>query len=339
MAIDSSVMEAAAEPQAEFSPAPPPEPAARGKRTFGPLEPPESTQPVVVYWPYVISLATVHAAALLVFVPYFYSLSAVILTLISYVICNMFGITIGYHRLLTHQGFRCPKWMEHALAICGMCTLQDSPARWVAIHRMHHQHSDEQPDPHSPLVSLWWSHAGWLFVRNRRHEDINSFERYARDLLRDRFYLNAERKLGWLRIYIYHTLAIMAAGFAFGYATGGTFAAATQLMFSWLVWGVFLRTVATLHITWAVNSASHVWGYQSYETRDNSRNNWWVALLSFGEGWHNNHHAHPRAARHGHRWWELDMSWLVILFWEKIGLVDRVARPPRRAPAASHEEA
>ena len=290
---------------------------------------PAETQPVRIYWPYAVSLSLLHAAALLVFVPYFFSWSGVALGLVSYVLLNMLGITIGYHRLLTHQGFVCPKWMEHALALCGMCTLQDSPARWVAIHRMHHQHSDEQPDPHSPLASFWWSHVGWLLVRNRNHENLGRFERYARDLLRDPFYLKLEKRLGWLRVYLIHAAVIMAAGYAVGWWLTGTLGGAMQLMWSWLIWGVVLRTVATLHITWAVNSVTHVWGYRNYATRDNSRNNWWVALLAFGEGWHNNHHAHQRAACHGHRWWEFDLSWRVIRLWEKLGLAKNVVGPPR----------
>lgn len=294
------------------------------------LPKPPTTQPVVLYWPYIISLTLVHLFATLAVVPWFFSVSGVVLCVVGYFICNMFGITIGYHRLLTHRGFKCPLWMERALAICGMCTLQDSPARWVAIHRMHHQHSDHEPDPHTPLAGFWWSHVGWLFVRNRNHEDINAFERFARDLLRDRFYLKAERHLGWLKIYLYHIAVVAVVGWLFGYATGGTVAAATQTMASWLVWGVFVRTVATLHFTWFVNSASHTWGYQNYSTRDDSRNNWWVAALTFGEGWHNNHHAFPRSARHGHHWWELDLSWWMIRFWEKIGLITDVVEPGRR---------
>ena len=303
--------------------------AGAADRRVGSMPLPESTQPLRVDWPYAISLMVLHLLALLAFLPYFFSWSGVVLGLVTYVACNMLGVTIGYHRLLTHRGFACPRWFEHSLALCGMCTLQDSPARWVAIHRMHHQHSDRQEDPHSPMASFWWSHFGWLLFRNRSHENLNRFERYARDLLRDPFYLGLERRMGWLVVYLVHTALIMAAGFAVGWWMTGMLSGGVRLMYSWLIWGVVIRTVATLHITWAVNSVTHVWGYRNYDTRDNSRNNWWVALLAFGEGWHNNHHAHQRSARHGHRWWEFDMSWMMIRLWERIGLVRDVVRPPR----------
>lgn len=289
---------------------------------------PATTQPLRMNWWYLISLALVHLYACLVVVPYFFTWSAVVVALVTYVGLNMFGVTIGYHRLLTHRGFSCPKWMEHSLAICGVCTLQDSPARWVAIHRMHHQHSDEQPDPHTPLSSFWWGHMVWLFVRNRDHDGLPRYERYVRDLLRDPFYFRLERSFLWLKIYALHAVAIMVLGFAFGLATTETTSAALRVMWSWAVWGIAFRTVATLHITWAVNSVTHLWGYRNYDTRDNSRNNWWVALLAFGEGWHNNHHAYQRSAQHGHRWWEFDMSWAMIRCWEKLGLVDNVVRAP-----------
>jgi stearoyl-CoA desaturase (delta-9 desaturase) len=223
--------------------------------------------------------------------------------------------------------------MEYALAMCGVCTFQDSPARWVAIHRMHHQSSDRRDDPHTPRAGFWWSHVGWLLVRNRRHDQPANFERYARDLLRDPFYMKLEKRLLWARIYFLHAAAIMGIGFVWGWMTTGAVGGAVQHMASWLVWGVAVRTVVTLHITWSVNSVTHLWGYRNYETRDDSRNNWAVALLAFGEGWHNNHHAYQRSARHGHRWWELDASWLVIRLWELLGLVDNVVRPDGR-PAA-----
>ncbi len=302
------------------------EPAA----VVGSLPLPDGTQPIRIYWTYAISLFVIHAMALLVLVPYFFSWSGVAVGLISYVVLNMLGVTIGYHRLLTHRGFTCPKWMEHGLALCGVCTLQDSPARWVAVHRMHHQHSDEQDDPHTPRAGFWWSHVGWLLVRNRKHDHPARFERYARDLFRDPFYMKLEKRLWWVRIYLIHAAVIMAMGFAVGWVGTGTLAGALQLMYSWMVWGIVLRTVVTLHITWAVNSVTHVWGYRNYETGDNSRNNWWVALFAFGEGWHNNHHAYQRAARHGHRRWEIDFSWMMIRCWEIMGLVDNVVRPPHR---------
>ena len=289
------------------------------------LDYPEATQPIEMYWSYAIALTLVHLLALLAFIPWFFSWTGVIVGILGHFTFGMLGITVGYHRLLTHQGFTCPKWLEHTLAILGICTLQDSPARWVAIHRLHHQHSDEQDDPHSPLVSLFWGHMGWIFVKNRNHKNVNTFERYVRDLLRDPFYLTLERNSLWLGIYLLHALLFFGAGYLIGWLSPNL--NALQFGSSLLVWGVFVRTVFVLHGTWAVNSITHVWGYRNYETTDNSRNSFLVALLSHGEGWHNNHHADQRAASHGHRWWEFDMSWWIIRGLEKLGLAKDVVRP------------
>ncbi len=296
-------------------------------KVTGNLEIPVAAQPVRVFWLYTVPLIVIHLMACLAFVPYFFSWSGVILAICGHFFFGMFGITIGYHRLLTHRGFTCPRWFEHTLALLGICNLQDSPARWVAIHRMHHQHSDHQDDPHSPLVNFFWGHAGWVLVQSRAHGHINNFERYARDLLRDPFYLRLERGGLWFYVYAGHALLITGAGALTGYLLTGTGAGAQQLALSWLIWAVFVRTAFVLNGTWAVNSVTHRWGYRNYETRDNSRNSWWVALFSHGEGWHNNHHAQPRAAMHGHKWWEFDCSWMFIRLFEKIGLVRDVVRP------------
>jgi stearoyl-CoA desaturase (delta-9 desaturase) len=291
------------------------------------LDYPETTQPITISWEYAIALALVHVLALLAFIPWLFSWTGVVVAIAGHFLFGMMGITVGYHRLLTHQGFVCPKWFEHILAILGICTLQDSPARWVAIHRVHHKHSDEQRDPHSPLVSFLWGHMGWILVQNRDHRNVNCYERYVRDLLRDPFYLRLERHALWLGVYAMHALLFLVLGFLVGWALTGTLVGGLQLGLSILVWGVFVRTVFVLHGTWAVNSVTHIWGYRNYETSDNSRNNWFVALLAHGEGWHNNHHADQRAAAHGHRWWEFDMSWWVIRGLEKIGLARNIIRP------------
>lgn len=288
---------------------------------------PESATPLKIYWTYLIPLTLLHCLALLAFIPYFFSWSGLIVGVAGHFVFGMLGITVGYHRLLTHRGFTCPQWLEHTFAILGLCNLQDSPARWVAIHRMHHQHSDHQPDPHSPLANFLWGHVGWVVFRNRDHDQVKYFERYVRDLLRDPFYLKLEKRFRWLAVYLIHAAIITAVGALWGYASSGTFSETVRMAYSWLVWGVFVRTALVLNGTWAVNSLAHVFGYRNYETRDNSRNNWLVALFSHGEGWHNNHHASPRAARHGHRWYEFDMSWWVICLMERVGLAKDVVRP------------
>ncbi len=291
-----------------------------------PLQRPEETQPLKILWPYALVLAGLHFACLLAFIPWLFTWSGLVVAVLGHVIFGMLGITVGYHRLLTHKGFTCPKWLEHSLAVMGMFNLQDSPARWVAIHRAHHRNCDDQMDPHSPLVNFFWGHVGWVICR---HEGLHRTLRYARfvpDLLRDPFYMRLERRGAWLAVYLVHAALIAAAGAAFGYFTGGP-GEALRYAASWTVWGVVVRTVFVLNGTWAVNSLGHMFGYRNYETPDYSTNNWLVALLAHGEGWHNNHHADPRAASHGHRWWELDMSWWVIRLLEKLGIARNVVRP------------
>lgn len=292
-----------------------------------PLPYPEATQPLQLIWSYALVLLAVHLTAMLIFVPYLFTWSGMILGVLGHFFFGMLGITVGYHRLLTHRGFTCPRWLEHTFAVLGMCNLQDSPARWVAIHRMHHQHSDHQPDPHTPLANFLWAHVGWVIYRNRDLDRTSRYERYVRDLLRDPFYLRMERYSGWFFVFVAHAVLITLVGGVYGFLVSGGLSEALRYAASWYVWAVAARTVFVLHGTWAVNSLTHVSGYRNYETRDNSRNNWLVALMTHGEGWHNNHHAQPRAARHGHRWWELDMSWWVISLLEKVGLAKDVVRP------------
>ncbi len=292
------------------------------------LQTPEATRPYELMKSYAAVLLILHAVAATAIWPWLFTWSGLVVGIAGHFFFGMLGITIGYHRLLTHQGFTCPKWLERSLAVLGVCNLQDSPARWVAIHRMHHQHSDHQPDPHTPLAGFLWGHIGWVIYRHRDLDTPKHFERYVRDLLRDPFYLALERSMMWFFIYAGHAVLIATAGGAFGYLTsGGDWSEAWRYYCSWMVWGVAVRTVFVLHGTWAVNSFAHMFGYRNYETREESRNNAVVALLTHGEGWHNNHHAYPRSAMHGHRWWEMDMSWWVIRSWEAIGLVKNVQRP------------
>jgi stearoyl-CoA desaturase (delta-9 desaturase) len=282
---------------------------------------------------YSFAIIAIHVLSLLVFVPWFFSWTGVVWFVLGHYLFGMLGITLGYHRLLTHRGFTCPKWLEHTFALLGLCCLQSSPARWVAIHRKHHQHSDEEIDPHSPLVAAFWGHFGWLLVENRDLKSIWFYERYAADILKDPFYRRLDRNLLWLWVYIIHAALFFAAGLAVGWAFTGQYLAGVQLGLSWLVWGVFARTVFVWHVTWSVNSLTHLWGYRRYETDDNSRNNWLVALLAHGEGWHNNHHAEQVSAAHGHRWWEIDITYWTICALAKIGLAKDIAKPTKNARA------
>ncbi len=295
-----------------------------------PVPPPAGVAEHRLVWPYVIGVGGYHAVAVLAFVPWLFSWTGVALALIGLYAFGTLGINLCYHRLLTHGSLICPKWLEHCFSILGVCCLQDTPARWVAIHRIHHQHSDEQPDPHTPLVNLLWGHMSWLFVENREVNSISAYERYARDILKDPFYFRIERNLNWLWINVAQWAVFYTAGAIAGLCMTGTLLGAAQFGASVLLWGVFVRTVAVWHITWSVNSLSHVWGYQSYETGENSRNNWFVGLISNGEGWHNNHHADQRSAAHGHRWWELDVTYLTIAALRLVGLAHDVIPPNRR---------
>jgi stearoyl-CoA desaturase (delta-9 desaturase) len=212
---------------------------------------------------------------------------------ILYYVATGLGISMGYHRLHTHRSYKVPLWLEYTFAVCGALTLEGGPIFWVATHRLHHQFSDLPGDPHSPRDGAFWSHVGWILFGETNHNNTKMMSRYAPDLAKHRFYV-------WLNDY--HWIPITVVGLAL-LATGGL-----PLM----LWGVCLRVVAGLHATWLVNSATHMWGKRRFATRDDSRNTWWVAIISFGEGWHNNHHAYPTSARHGLAWYEFDPSWLLV---------------------------
>jgi stearoyl-CoA desaturase (delta-9 desaturase) len=272
-------------------------------------------------------LLAMHLFALLAFVPWLFSWTGVIVAFVGLYVFGTLGISLCFHRLLTHRGMVCPKPLEHAFAILGICCMQDTPARWVGTHRRHHEHSDEQADPHSPLVNFLWAHMGWLIFKNRGLTRLGLTNRYANDVLRDRFYVLVERKGPWLCIVAASWLAFFAAGFVAELLLGGGAMQALQFGLSLLVWGVFVRTVLVWHNTWSVNSVTHVWGYRNCETDESSRNNLIVGYLSAGEGWHNNHHADPLSARHGHKWWETDVTWLTIRLLEVLGLARNVITP------------
>ncbi len=288
--------------------------------------------------PIVAGIIGMHVLALLACVPWFFSWSGVAWAFAGLCLFGTLGINIGYHRLLTHRGFECPLWLEHALAVLGACCMQGPPVSWVAVHRKHHQHSDDAQDPHTPRTGFFWSHMGWFLVIDPDNYNLGMYDRYARDLFRNRFYQRLERPQTLRQLLLTQWAVFLVLGALAGWVIGGTLLGAIQLSLSWLVWGVFVRTVAVWHITWSVNSVTHIWGYRSFATPDDSKNNWLVGLLSNGEGWHNNHHAEPRAAAHGHRWWEIDVSYYVIRFWEAIGLARHVIRPGGRRSREPGEE-
>jgi len=227
-----------------------------------------------------------------------------------YWVATGLGISMGYHRLHTHRGYKCPVWLEYFFALCGSLSLEGGPIFWVAVHRVHHQKSDQHGDPHSPRQSgFFWAHVGWIIFGEGNHNNTKLMSKYAPDLAKHRFYV-------WLNNWHWVPLAVLGVIL---FAIGGL---------PMMLWGVSVRTVFGLHATWLVNSATHMWGGRRFATRDDSRNNWWVAALTFGEGWHNNHHAHPTSIRHGLAWYEIDHSWILVNILKRVGLVSdlRVAK-------------
>jgi fatty-acid desaturase len=286
-----------------------------------------------IVWSYAITVGVYHLLALLALLPWFFSWTGVALAGLGLYVFGSLGINLCYHRLLTHRGLVCPKWLEHGFAVLAVCSMQDTPARWVAVHRRHHEHADRQDDPHSPLVNFLWGHVGWMLLENDDLSRLGIYDRYAKDILRDPFYRKMERTPLYPMILLSSWVAFFLVGCAASLLLGGTIAEAARFGASLLIWGVFVRTVVVWHITWSVNSAAHIWGYRTYETGERSRNNWFVALISNGEGWHNNHHADSRSARHGHRWWEIDMVFVTIRLLEAVGLARNVYVPDRRQVA------
>lgn len=267
--------------------------------------------------------------AALAFVPWFFSWSGVVVMLVYIQILGTGGIVIGYHRLLSHRSFRVPLWLEHLFVTCALCTLQETPAQWVAWHRAHHRHSDEHDDPHTPRAGFLWSHVLWIVwglgdaTEKRYPPDV-----YARDILRDPFYRWLEDvPVAAVRFYVGHALLTIAAAATVFCAMYGPTSEAVRLTLSVLVWGVILRTLVGWHLTWSVNSVTHTFGYRNFDTPDASRNNWLVALLTSGEGWHNNHHADPSSATMRVRWWEFDPAFAVISLLRRLGLATDVVQP------------
>ncbi|MEO1235653.1 MAG: fatty acid desaturase [Planctomycetota bacterium] len=299
---------------------------------------PDAVEPGSIYWLYTAPIVGIHFLALSAVWPWLFSWTGLIVAVLGVHVFGQ-GITIGYHRLLTHRSFRTPKWVEHGLVYLALFGMQDTPGRWVATHRYHHLESDHQPDPHSPLVGFLWAHVGWLLVRNRHSENMATYQRYARDVLADPWYMRLEKDVWRLpAAYALHAAAFFAVGFGVGWATGGSAMAGLRFGLSLLVWGVFVRTVAVWHITWSVNSLTHLFGYRNHATGDHSTNNWFVALLTVGEGWHNNHHHDQGSASNQHRWWELDLSYYEIKTLERLGLASHV-RSPRPARVTAGTEA
>ncbi len=237
------------------------------------------------------------------------------------------GITVGFHRLLTHRSFQTYTWVEHSFAVMGSLAVEGSVLDWVADHRKHHAHTDEEGDPHSPHVGegggvsgLWHAHMGWLTSTQGQAD----WKRYARDLYDDPTMRRIGRRfplLVVLSLLIPTLLGFVLHGFTLEGAIRG------------YIWGGLARIFLVHHVTWSINSACHFFGSRRFDVDDHSTNLAWLAIPSLGESWHHNHHAFPRSARHGLRWWELDISALTIASMERTGLAWNVVRiaPERQA--------
>jgi stearoyl-CoA desaturase (Delta-9 desaturase) len=254
-------------------------------------------------WPTTVVMTIFHLGAVAAL--FMFNWQAFAAAAFLYWMATGLGISMGYHRLHTHRSYKVPIALEHFFAVCGTMTLEGGPISWVATHRLHHQKSDQLGDPHTPRDGAWWAHVGWILFGESSQSNTRRMSKYAPDLAKDRFYV-------WLNNY--HWVPLVGLG-AVLLAIGGI-----PMFF----WGIFVRIVCGLHATWLVNSATHLWGSRRFATRDDSRNNWWVALLTFGEGWHNNHHAHPTSARHGLIWYEFDPSWILIRVLKFLGLAKSV---------------
>ncbi len=256
-----------------------------------------------ISWNTTIFMILFHAGAIAAL--FMLSWRAIPVALVLWWISGSLGVGMGFHRLLTHRGYKTPKAGEYFLTFCGLLSLEGGAINWVVTHRIHHANTDADGDPHTPRDGAWWAHIGWILRGAGQQHDEHVMRRYAPDLMKDPVHL-------WMnRLYF---VPLIVSGILL-LALGG---------WSMFFVGTFLRVTIGLHATWLVNSATHMWGKRRFETTDDSKNSWWVALLTFGEGWHNNHHAHPRAARHGLHWYEIDVNWYGIRALQLLGLARNI---------------
>ncbi|MDX6559451.1 MAG: sn stearoyl-lipid 9-desaturase [Blastocatellia bacterium] len=270
-----------------------------------------------VRWPTTIWMIVFHLGAVAAL--FYWSWRALIVSAVLAWVAQSIGVGMTYHRLLTHRSYKVSKPVEYLLTICATLSFEGGPINWVATHRIHHAHSDERgDDPHTPHDGRWWSHMGWILSGTAQQHSREVLERYAPDLTQDRF-IAALNRIYFLPLIILAIILVLVGGWPL------------------MLWGIFLRVTVGLHATWLVNSATHLWGRRRFETKDNSRNSWWVALLTWGEGWHNNHHAHPTSARHGLAWYEVDFNWWGIRMLQLLRLAKGVKLVSLKALPASRD--
>jgi stearoyl-CoA desaturase (delta-9 desaturase) len=237
----------------------------------------------------------------------------------AFYITSAIGVTIGYHRLLTHRSFDAPTWLRAAFAIAGSLAVQGAVVSWVADHRRHHAYSDQDGDPHSPVAGFWHAHVGWLLGSTRSDR-----EHFAPDLENDPIMRKIDRLAPlWI-----------ALSLLMPFTLGGLITGTWRGALTGLAWGGGARMFLLHHVTWSINSIAHTFGRRPYETKDRSRNFWPLSILSLGEAWHNNHHAFPTSAYHGLRFWQIDPSGLVIRLMAKVGIISNVRRPSAKQLAS-----
>ncbi len=262
-------------------------------------------------WGTGIFMLTIHALTIFTLQAKFWSWIAFSGFIFLYWVTACLGVTTGYHRLLSHRSFQVPKWLERFFATCGALSCQHGPIDWVGLHRHHHTFSDTEADHHDSNKGFWWSHMGWMF------EDVPAMKavpRLSGDLIKAPYYRFLNKNFLLLQLPLGATLYLIGQSAG----VGG---------WAMVLWGIPLRLVFVYHITWLVNSATHCWGSIAYESGDNSKNNKWVAALTFGEGWHNNHHAFPNSAKHGLQRNQIDLTWQHIRFLKAIGLAKKIRLP------------
>ena len=264
-------------------------------------------------WGTIVFMIIIHILSLLALQPQFWSIPSVISLLFFYWVTACLGVTLGYHRLLSHRSFILPRWLERFFATCGAISCQHGPIDWVGLHRHHHSFSDTEVDHHNSKKGFWWSHMGWMF---KDVEALQAVPKLSADLIKDPYYRFLNKYFLFLQIPI--GLSLYVIGEKLG--VGG---------WSLVLWGIPLRLVVVYHVTWLVNSATHCWGEAPFESGDSSKNNAWVAALTFGEGWHNNHHAFPNSARQGLFRGQIDITWEHIKILAKLGLAKNVKLPSR----------
>ncbi|NJK60774.1 MAG: acyl-CoA desaturase [Oscillatoriales cyanobacterium SM2_1_8] len=280
--------------------------------------------PLRLNWTNVAFFSVFHVAALLA--PVYFSWQGVALAVFLHWLLGSIGICLGYHRLLSHRSLQVPKPLERVITTVGALAMQGGPIFWVGGHRQHHAFTeDNEKDPYSANRGFWWSHILWILCSRSEHFDYDQYRRFAPDLDADPYYRFLDRSFLLLQLplagLLYWIGSLQGQGLSF------------------LLWGVAVRAVVLWHSTWLINSACHVWGYRNFpDSKDRSTNLWWAALLTYGEGWHNNHHAYPKSARAGLHWWEIDLTWGAISVLRALGLVQKLYLPepwqPKPKPQA-----